>query len=158
VRDAFSAIWHTLSMLLGITVFLFVIWTVAHLHSRMWRRVAEGYRGTSSAPRTGRKVPETIIIADRGPIGPSGYRVYATASIAVHEDGLQLSQVPPFNIMCPTVFLPFDEIELVQTEWALWPQPMAVRMRRLPGVDIILARDTVQWIRSQTDRPPLGWD
>ena len=158
MRDAFAAIWQTLSVLFGIGVFLYLTWTAARLHSAMWRRIADRYRGKSSAPPVARKIPETIVIAERGPTGPSGYRLYAATAIAVHEDGLQLAQLAPFSVLGPPVFLPFSEMDLVQTSWALWREPMALRMRALPHDDIILARDTVQWIRSHTASPPFGWE
>lgn len=158
MREAFSVIWQMLSVLIGTGVFLFLMWAAAQLHSRMWRRVADRYRGRSQAPQSARKFPETIIIAERGPIGPAGYRAYAATAVAVHEDGIQLSQVPPFNVMAPSVFLPFGEMELVRTTWALWPDPMAIRTRGLPHTDIILARETVQWVRGHTTHAPFGWE
>lgn len=160
--EALATVWNMLWLLIGAGIFLFVMWTYARAHSAMWRRVADRYQGRSKTPRTARKVPETIIISARGTTGPLitgniAYRLYGATVIAVHQDGIQLSQVTPFDIMCPPLFLPFDEMELTQTSWALWREPMAIRMRRLPDEDIILARDTIRWIRSQTERSPFGW-
>ena len=84
------------------------------------------------------------------------FRQYAGARIAVHGGSLSVSLLPPFNILCPPIELPFDEMELRRTDWALWPEPFAVRMRRLPGLDLVLARETVQWIRERTDKAPFG--
>lgn len=161
MKAAFSAIWNALWLLIAAGVFLFVMWTYARAHSAMWRRVSDRYKGHSPTPRTARKVPDTIIITGRGTTGPLvtgniAYRLYPGTVIAVHEDGIELSLMPLFNIMCPPIFLPFDEMELKQTTWALWREPMALRMKRLPGEDIIFARDTIQWIRSHTQRSPFG--
>lgn len=114
-------------------------------------------------PAIARKL-ETIVVAHRGKLRPfdgnADYRQYSGAIIEVTDGGLRLSltPIPPLNIMSPALFLPFEEMELAQTVWALWPDPFALRMTKLPDIDIVVARDTVQWIRSQTDRPPFGWD
>ena len=47
-------------------------------------------------------------------------------------------------------------MELQSTYWALWPDPLAIRMRNLPDLDIILAHDTVEWIRDRIKAPPFG--
>ena len=104
---------------------------------------------------------DTVVITARGSTGPlytgnTAYRAYAGAKIAIHNDGLALSLIPPFNVLCPPIYLPFDRMVLERTHWALWPEPFAIRMHGLPDVDIIVGRDTVQWLRQGTDRPPFG--
>ena len=56
----------------------------------------------------------------------------------------------------PPIELPFDEMELRRTDWALWPEPYTLQMRRLGGLDIIVGRDTVQWLKRHTDVLPFG--
>ena len=163
MKQAFSAIWSAASALVGVAVFLVLMWGIARAHSRRWRLVAERYSAKARAPIIARKL-ETIVVTRRGRLSPiSGtpdYRQYAGAIIAVTEGGLRLSliPIPPLNVMSPALFLPFEEMELAQTVWALWPDPFALRMTKLPDIDIIVARDAVQWIRSHTISPPFGWD
>jgi hypothetical protein len=107
------------------------------------------------------KSPDTIVITRRDtswPIlaGNVEYRQYAGALIAVHDSSLSISLLPPFNVLCPPIELPFDEMELKRTDWALWPEPYALRLRKLTGVDIVIGRDTVQWLRTHTNVSPFG--
>jgi hypothetical protein len=161
LREAFSILWQAIATLIGAAVFVVLIWWIARAHSRMWRFVSASYAGRgTSAPIATRRM-DTIIIAARGSAGPlyagnMAYRAYAGAKITVYEDGLALSLIAPFNVMCPPVHIPFDEMRLERTDWALWPEPFAIRMESLPEIDIILARDTVQWLRGRTDRPPFA--
>ena len=149
-----------LPTLMGMLVLAGALWWIVDAHSSMWRQAAAHYQGASSKATIARKIPETIIITGRGAIGGlhSGnrnYRVYAASNIAIHADGLSIRQIPPFNIRCRPLFLPFDKMELKQTSWALWPEPFALRMRRTPELDIIVDRRLVRWIREHIERPQL---
>jgi hypothetical protein len=128
----------------------------------MWRLVSARHPGSKRGPIIGRKL-ETIVVARRGTLGPifrgnANYRQYAGVIIAVSPTGLTFSLVPPLNVMCSPFSVPFEQIELDRTDWALWPEPFALRLKNQPEIDIVLARDAVQWIRSLTDQKPFGWD
>jgi hypothetical protein len=127
----------------------------------MWRSVSADYPRRSGSRVITKKSLDTIVITRRGASGPIvmgnvEYRQYPGVLLAVHDKCLSISLWPPFNVLCPTIELPFDEMELRQTYWALWPEPFALRMRRRKDVDIILGSDTVQWLRSHTDSSPFG--
>lgn len=163
MRKLFSEPWNLASVALGAAVFFVLIWWLARVHSHMWRLASARYAGRATSARIATKAIDTIVITARGSSGPlytgnMAYRVYPGVKITIHEDGLALSLIPPLNIMCPPMYLPFDEMHLEQTYWALWPEPFAIRMQALSDVDIILGRDTVQWLRSGTDRSPFSWE
>lgn len=150
--------WQAMSVALGLLVFAALMWWAAKTHAHLWRLALKKYP-KRRASRADAKKLETILIARRGALGPSPhgeYRRYAGVILGVHHRGLSLSLVPPFNLLCPPIDLPFDEMELQPTYWALWPDPLAIRMRNLPDFDIILAHDTVGWIRDRTKAPPFG--
>ena len=162
MRDAFAGIWSAAASLLGVAVFAIIIWAITKSHFHMWRLASTRYQMRKEAPALGRKL-ETIVITHRasGPFeGDARYRQYAGTIVAVTGRGLRLSliPIPPLNIMAPALFLPFDEMAIERTSWALWTEPFALRMTNLPDIDIILGRDTVQWIRSRTSEPPFGRD
>jgi hypothetical protein len=161
LRILFEAVWSAVTIGLALVLVVFILWFAVRLHAHMWRRVAARYRGTPASAAVARKL-ETMVIAARDMrtpdrLGSGAYRQYPALMLAAHAEGLALSLVPPFNIMCPPLFLRFDEMELKQTEWALWPDPFVLRMRALPDVDIIVGRDTVRWLREYVDRSPFGW-
>ena len=161
MREIFSGIWQAASTLLGGLVFAAVMWWLAKAHSRLWRTVSADYPKRSNSSTIARRPLDTIVITRRGTSGPVltgnvDYRQYAGALIRVHDSSLSVSLLLPFNIFCAPIELPFDEMELRPTVWALWPEPFAVRMRRLPELDLVLARDTVQWIRARTDKAPFA--
>jgi hypothetical protein len=150
--------------MLGIAVFVFLIWMIAKSHAYMWTRVSVRYGGFKIRPSSRAKRWETIVLAQRGALklfdGNAQFRQYAGTIISVADGGLQLSliPIPPLNIVTRSLFLPFGEMALERTSWALWPEPYALRMTNLPDIDIILSRDAVQWIRLETDAPPFGWE
>ncbi len=161
MREAFSILWQTIASIIGAAVFVVLIWWLARAHSRMWRLVSASYAERAALPPLATRPIDTIVIAARGSSGPlyagnTAYRAYAGVKIAAYEDGLALSLIAPFNVMCPPIYLPFDEMNLKQTSWALWREPFAIRMRGLTDIDLILGRDTVHWLRGRSDRPPFA--
>jgi hypothetical protein len=155
--DWASSLFGLATLGVGLAVVAALLWWGARSHSRLWRAVAGAYGGRAAAPMVARRAPDTIVIARRGAAPPmaDAHRVHAGASIAAHEDGLSLTLLPPLRIMCPALFLPYDEMRLEPTGWALWPNPFAIRMRGLPGIDLILAEDTVQWLGGRIARAPF---
>ena len=161
MKASFTELWNVASAALGAALFLGLMWYLARAQSFQWRIVSKAYSGRATTPLLARKVPDTIVITERGARGPlapggAGWGHYPGLRIAVHEDGLALSLVPPFNIMCPPLFLPFDDMEVASTWWALWPEPVAIRMKRAPKVDMIVAQDTVRWLRDHMNMVPFG--
>ena len=148
--------WH----LVALAIFLGLMWFVARAHSHMWRQAAARYSRRNRLQSRARKL-DSIVIAKRGasgglPFGTADFRVYPIM-IGIHDTGLSMSVIPPLNlVMCPPLFLSFDEMKLEETTWALWPSPYAIRMRQSPDFDIIVGRDTVRWVREYTDRAPFG--
>lgn len=161
MRETFEEIWSGAASLIGLAIFVVVMWMIAKSHARMWRRVSARYGERERFPSVATKL-ESIVVAQRGALKPfdanAQYRQYAGTILSVAKSGLRLSLVPipPLNIMAPALFLPFDEMTLHRTNWALWSEPFAIGMKGLHDIDIILGRETVAWIRSRTDRPPFG--
>ena len=158
---AFEGVWTVAASLLGLAVFFALMWAIARVHAFMWRRVSAQYVRRGNARSSSTKL-ETIVIAQRGVLSPFNGQVrqYAGTLLSASDHGLSLSLIPmpPLNILAPPIFLPFDEMTLASTNWALWPEPFAIRMKRLPEIDIIIGRETVAWIRGRADRPPFGWE
>ncbi|MDP9421253.1 MAG: hypothetical protein M3Q19_00180 [Pseudomonadota bacterium] len=160
MRAFFSTLWQLASTALGAALFLGLMWYIARIHSWQWRIAARSYAGRPGSRPIATKGPETIVMTGRGETkaspGGIGYRVHVGVRIAVHADGLALSLIPPFSIMCPQLFLPYEEMEVAPTWWALWPDPFAIRMKRAPELDIILAQDLAQWLRVHSEYGPFG--
>ena len=147
--------------LLGAAVFIVLMGWVIRANAFMWRAVAARYGGDSRSPVLSTKAIETIVVTKRGSSGGhflrnSQYRQYAGVRMVLRGDGLALSILPPLNIGTPPLFLPFDDMQLAETSWALWPQPSAIRMRGTPELDIIVDRSVARWIRDHADRSGRG--
>lgn len=143
---------HFSSTLLGAAVFVALMIGIARSHSLLWRKVSACYGrpiATSIATRFG-----TVVLAPMSGI----YRHHSGTFIGVSPEGLSFSviPIPPLNTFCPPFFLPFEDMRLEPTSWGLWPGPFAIRTSRLPGLDIILGRDTVEWLRQQRSLGPFG--
>ncbi len=160
MKELFGKLWMLGWQIAAFALVVFILWYALRLNSHMWRQVAARYHGKPASTAIASKL-ETIVIAARdmrmpNPLRNPMYRQYPGVILAVYDEGLALKLVPPFNIHCPPLFLPFGEMEVEQTYWALWPEPFAIRMRQLPDVDIIVGRDTVRWLRGHIDRAPFG--
>lgn len=160
MHDAFSSMFHAINLAIGLAVFLGLMWWIAKANSHWWRAVGTRYRGTSRGRRLARKTPETLVITARGKTGGLvkgnvGFRVYGASRIAIHEDGLVLTQIPPFNVMCAPLFLPFGEMDLTETDWG-FNRAYAFRMDGLSDIDIIVYPRVVRWIRGEIDEAPFG--
>ncbi len=135
-----------------------LLWWAARSHSARWRAVAARYGGRPATPMVARRALDTIVIAPSpGPAPPVvGSRVHPGVAIAVHGDGLSLTVLPPLGAICPPIFLPFEAMRLEPTGWGAWRDPFAIRLRDLPGIDIILAEDTVLWLGEHAGRAPFS--
>lgn len=157
MEDAFSTVWQTVTWLIGLCVFLGLMWWIVRANAFWWRKVGADYAGRPPSRPLARKVPETIVVTGRPASRAAiGYRVYGASVIAIHSDGLALDQIPPLNIHCPPLFLPFDEMVVKETDWMLWPDAYVIRMQRCPDIDIIVARRVILWVREHVDAPPFG--
>jgi hypothetical protein len=141
---------------IGASVFVALMYFALRTMSQFWRATAEAYPGRAGSQRIARKFPETIVMTsrtdDRGADRfRKGWHSYAPARIDIHEDGLVLAMIPPFDLMCAPLFLPFSEMTMADTSWAFWRQPVAIRMRQAPGIDIIIGREAAGWIRNKMD-------
>ena len=156
MKNFFSSLWAAASMLIGAAVFLALMLWVARNHSRMWRRLAADYAGPRREGRLATRL-ETFVIADRGAGAPRDYRQYSGVKLALFPDGISAwaIPIPPLNVGCPPLFLPFAEMAVAQTDWMLWSDPAALRMRRSPEIDLIISRDTLRWIREHIDASPF---
>lgn len=159
-----SETWRNTATLIGAAVFFGIMYLAVFLNSAWWRQISAQYAGKSGRRMVARKIPETIIVTSRGGVRlawPLRYwRIYAASAIKLHEDGLVITQIPPFNIMCPPLFLPFSEMEISETYWPHLPlsgtEPCAIRMRRIAHTDIIVARRIVSWVRENLGDSPFG--
>ena len=157
MQDFFSGLWSAAAAWIGMAVFLGLMLWVARTHSTMWRRLAERYAGPRRQGAIATKL-ELWVIAERGLGDPLAFRQYSGLRLALHADGISawLIPIPPLNLGCPPLFLPFAEMEVADTDWMLWTDPVALRMRRAPALDIVIGRDTLRWIREHIDAPPFG--
>ena len=121
--------------------------------------VAARYANKPSRPLIARKFPESVIMtAGFDParqLPRSGYRFYGGCILQCYEDGLALDQIPPLNVMCPKLFLPFQSMEIHETSWGFSDDAFAIRMDHLQEVDIIVDKEVVQWMRGNANPPPF---
>lgn len=143
---------YLVRLAIGVPVIAGLLYFALRTASHFWHATAQDYAGRAGTPRIARKFPESIIITsrvrDRGTDNRHwALRVFTPVVIGIHDDGLELSMIAPFNAMCAPLFLPISEMEMTETWWALWPQPAAIRMKRAPEIDIIVSREVARWIR-----------
>lgn len=137
---------------IGLSVFALLMTFALRAISQPWRKVAEPYAGQPDSRRFSRRFPETVVITGRvegagARGGRNGWHVYAAVRMDMHEDCLMLSMIFPFNLMCAPLLLPVSEMQLEETWWLTLPDPVAIRMKRAPDVDMIIRGSAAGWLR-----------
>jgi hypothetical protein len=157
MKSFFSSLWAAASLLVGAAVFLTLMRMIARNYSRMWRRLAASYAGPRRKGAMATRL-ETVVIAGRGAAQAFGHRQYSGVNLALFPDGISAwaIPIPPLNVGCPPLFLPFAEMAVADTDWMLWTDPAALRMRRTPEIDVIISCDTLRWVREHIDVSPFS--
>lgn len=71
--------------------------------------------------------------------------------VRVHDHGISIGPLYPWAWVAPTLFLPFDEMQLRTGRYSLWGEDYVLRMARLPNDAVIVLRPAlVLWIRRHT--------
>ena len=146
--------------LIGFGVFFGLAFWGLYRSSEMWRALAARYGQAKHTPVLARKIPETIVISEAGSNGwrlgwRQGYALYSWTIIEVLEDGLLISAIPPVNLVCKEIYLPFDMMTIKSHPWMLWQEPYAISMKKAPDLMLIIGLDTSQWIRRNTGYAPF---
>lgn len=129
--------------------------------SQHWRKVAEHYAGQPVSRRLARRFPETVIVTGRVAHRDrrwrlTGWHAYAAVRMDLHDDYLALSMILPFSVLCPPLLLPVAEMELDETWWLTLSEPVAIRMRRTPDIDMIVRGSAAQWLRDALSKRAEG--
>lgn len=150
------ALWKSFSLALGLAVVGGLLYMVMQMHLAMWRRVAAIYAGTFERGQHPSKLAGAVAIAERGIrwgyTSNQRQRAYPPVRVTILPHAIGLQVVQPFGYGSKPLVLPFAEMELVSTKWALWGDPVAIRMKRTEGVDIILYRHIMEWAAEQSPR------
>jgi hypothetical protein len=134
-----------------LVLFAGALYLVLRFQNARWRLLAPSY--ASSAEKPGRAVKRFATVVARG--GMPFFTKYVGVSIAIHEDGLGLSIVPPFSAGAPALFLPFDEMSVRRTDWYLNCGSFSIRMKRNADMELIIDDGLLSWIQANTDRCEL---
>lgn len=150
------ALWKSFSLALGLAVVGGLLYMVMQMHLAMWRRVAAHYAGAFDTGVHPAKLAGAVAIAERGIrwgyTSNQRQRAYPPVRVTLLPDGIGLQVVQPFGYGSKPLLLPFAQMELAATKWALWGDPVAIRMTALAGVDIILYRHIMEWAAQQSPR------
>jgi hypothetical protein len=146
--------------LIGFGVLFGLLYVSLNLQAKMWRALAAHYGQAMHTPVLARKIPETIVIAKRGANGwqqgwRQGFMRYPWTIVSVLEDGLLISAIPPVNLFCKDIYLPFDVMKIERHSWMLWQDPYAISMDKASDLIVIIGQDTLHWLRQNTGRIPF---
>ncbi|WP_128893105.1 hypothetical protein [Erythrobacter sp. HKB08] len=149
-------VWLTTASIIGASVLFGCLYMVMSIHLIMWRKAAVHYGTGFRAQNNPSKLFGAAAIAERGiRWGMHSNRrqnVYPPIRVSVLPSGIGLAIMKPFDIGSPKLFLPFEEMHLVSTKWALWGDPVAIRMEKLGEIDIILYREAMEWAAEHSPR------
>lgn len=146
--------------LIGFGVMFGLLFWVVNLQAEMWRALVARYGQAKQTPVIARKIPETIVISKSDYKGVrlgwrQDYASYSWTIISVLEDGLLISAIPPVNLVCKDIYLPFDAMDIGPHPWRLWKESYAISMNKASDLIVIIGQDTLQWLRQNTGRAPF---
>nr|WP_137677878.1 hypothetical protein [Parerythrobacter lutipelagi] len=148
------ALRYSFSLALSVGVLGAILYPILQMHLAMWRKAAGPYAGAFERSGNPSKLAGAAAIAERGiRWGMSTnqrQRVYPPVHVTVLPTGIGLQIMHPFRYGSKPLILPFSEMELASTKWALWGDPVAIRMKQLDGIDIILYREIMEWAAEQS--------
>ena len=122
-----------------------------------WREFETLYLQTNPRQPLARKMAGTMRISKPGyRWGPlsgdhKANRRHPPVFVAVHEDGLALSIVPPFQFGCRDLFLPFAKMTVVPAKWDLLSDAYAIRMDGVEGLEILMFSNIMEWAAQRSD-------
>jgi hypothetical protein len=145
--------------LFGYSVFAFLFFGALWRFAGRWRYLAERYAADPGRPRERRGLQSAVLL------GLGGYNVLkGILKVGVHDTGISLRILPPFNLFHKPLFVPFQEIEGWKTTWYLDSRSTELAFRRAPDVKMVVPADLAEWIAGSSrqkmtlheDRPPQG--
>jgi hypothetical protein len=146
--------------LIGFGVLFSLLYLSVNLQAKMWRALRAHYCQAKHMPVIARKIPETIVMfKSDDKILRFGWRqnyaVYYWSIISIVEDGLLISAIPPVNLVCKDIYLPFEEMNITPHSWMLWEEPYAISMNQASDLMLIIGQETLRWLRQNTRRAPF---
>lgn len=151
-----TAIRMIMSLGIGAGVMVAILYPMYRLHVSMWERVAAEYQKDFDAKANPTKLFGAVAIAESGlrwPVKSNKHqRAYPPVHVTLLPEGIGIRMSWLFSLGMKPLVLPFSEMELASTRWALWGHPVAIRMKGVEGVDIILYREALEWL---ADRSPV---
>ncbi len=135
-----------LGMVIGLMGFLW--WR----HGERWRRFAAAYPAQELGVVRETRRMQTVIVRS-----PSGiFHAYqGTVTVTIAALGVSLRLMPPWSAFHPEIFLPAAEVVAERTGWYLNATSYAVTLPRVPGLDLLVTGDDLDWFSSVSHRGPL---
>ncbi len=131
----------------SVVAFGFVVALLGFMYRRdacHWRYLAAAYGRPWSRPV--RERWGNLVLYGKFPVSKSYNGI---ARIGVHPDGLALKvMMPPHNIFCRPLFIPFRDIRGWSQSWYLNAESTELELDQAPEVKIVMPRDQLEWIRS----------
>lgn len=121
-------------------------------HGARWRRFAAAYPARDVGVVTETRRMQTVIIRSQSGI----FNVYkGTITATVGAPGVSLRPMAPWSAFHPEIFLPAAEVRVEQTGWYLNATSYAVTLPRVPGLDILVTGDDLDWFSSLPQHRPV---
>lgn len=131
----------------SVVAFGFVIALLGYMYKRdacHWRYLATTYGQPWKKPI--RERWGNLVLYGKFPVSKSYNGI---AKIGVHHDGIALKvMMPPQNIFCRPLFIPFKDIRGWNQSWYLNAESTELELNQAREVKIVMPRDQLNWIRS----------
>ncbi len=133
--------------LFGYSVFAVLFFGALWRFACRWRYLADYYAADPGPPRTKRGLQSAVLL------GLGGYNILkGILKVGVHDTGISLRILPPFNLFHKPLFIPYQEIEGWKTTWYLDARSTELAFRRAPEVKMVVPADLAQWIAGFSGR------
>lgn len=135
------------SLMTTIAGFAFVVGLVGFIYSRdanHWRYLAKSYERNWQTPISERW--GNVVLYGKFPVSKAYNGIL---KLGIHSNGLSLKvMMPPQNIFCRPLFVPFKDIRGWDQTWYLNAKTVELELEHAPEVKMAMPRDQMEWIRS----------
>ncbi|MCP5396511.1 MAG: hypothetical protein H6918_07250 [Sphingomonadaceae bacterium] len=141
---------NVISLVVGGGVLFACLYWAYSTKLHMWRVFEKPYGRDHDKAGLPSKLSGAAVITKRGHRWGGfrdyrNYQHYPPVHVIVAPDGLVLEIMWPFTFGSKKLFLPNSEMQLASVKWALWGNPIAIRMAQFPELDIIVYREVMEW-------------
>ncbi len=134
-------------MTIGMSVFFGAMYLIYFRDSYYWRYLGKFYEAPWERPLETRHFQHAVAYGE----GVASRSYNGLLTIGVHQMGLALKIIPPFNFFHKPLFIPFSEIKGWKQFWYLNSKSYELELKSAPDVKLVMPASQVEWLQERSN-------